>query len=61
MNQKKLPCTWCMKTRPLLLCNPISPSSFFFNSIIKPENMEEMVKLITIEPIDSDDEKLRYK
>ncbi|XP_048765109.2 serine/threonine-protein phosphatase 6 regulatory subunit 3-like isoform X3 [Ostrea edulis] len=29
--------------------------------IIKPENMEEMVKLITIEPIDSDDEKLRYK
>ncbi|XP_061176457.1 serine/threonine-protein phosphatase 6 regulatory subunit 3-like isoform X1 [Saccostrea echinata] len=29
--------------------------------ITKPENMEEMVKLITVEPTDSDDEKLRYK
>lgn len=34
---------------------------YFFDSVTKPENMEEMVKLITVEPTDSDDEKLRYK
>lgn len=34
---------------------------YFFASVTKPENMEEMVKLITVEPTDSDDEKLRYK
>lgn len=36
-------------------------TSLFFASVTKPENMEEMVKLITVEPTDSDDEKLRYK
>lgn len=34
---------------------------FFFHSVTKPENMEDMVKLITVEPTDADDEKLRYK
>lgn len=34
---------------------------YVFDSVTKPENMEEMVKLITVEPTDSDDEKLRYK
>lgn len=38
-----------------------SQNSKLIEFVTKPENMEEMVKLITVEPTDSDDEKLRYK
>lgn len=47
----------CAKRFPLITYLQV----YFFDSVTKPENMEEMVKLITVEPTDSDDEKLRYK
>ncbi|XP_022292319.2 serine/threonine-protein phosphatase 6 regulatory subunit 3-like isoform X3 [Crassostrea virginica] len=38
-----------------------SQNSKLIDFVTKPENMEDMVKLITVEPTDADDEKLRYK
>jgi hypothetical protein len=34
---------------------------YFYCSLVLPENMEELVRLITEEPADDVEEKIRYK